>query len=441
MEHFESLEELKAAMRQAGVIRLYQKSLAPNDNYKNQIYLGGSFSVLNQLPTKRPEVQENGKTIWAQVDFWWLERDNEKLRAPQTKLILYPQYPEVRLSGFLAGCNSQRGHYFDPSKLGRTVGRVIFLGVTAKGQIIGHVTAAGSKLSSQTFERLDPQDTTLLRPISLHDRVDDRQQLLSELARIHRQGWIESKSLRADGTIQPCTSSNCVGLTLEAELGVAKNGRPEPDFLGWEIKASLVSRLDRPPTAKPQTLFTPEPTFGFYKSDGVEAFVRKYGYVDRKGRADRLNFGGKFVCGVKASLTNLTLAIDGYNPSKGTIENSGGGIVLHDQSGEVAAGWTFSGLLERWSRKHDRAAYVSGIKDPSQWQFRYGNDVRLAVGTDFSLFLKAVYDGLVFYDPGIKIEDASTARPKIKRRSQFRIASNRLSDLYHQVENVKLEAG
>ena len=439
MEHFENLGALKAAMLKAGVIRLYQKSLAPNDNFKNQIYLGGSFSVLNQLPAKRPEVQPNGKTLWAQVDFWWLEKDNGKLHAPQTKLILYPQYPEVRLSGFLAGCTSRRGHYFDPSKLGRTIGRVMFLGVTAKGQIIGHVTAAGSQLSGQTFERLNPEQASLLRQIPLHDNVDDRQQLLLELARIHRLGWIESKSLRADGTFQPCTSSNCVGLTLEAELGVAKNGRPEPDFLGWEIKASLVNRLDRPPTAKPQTLFTPEPTFGFYKSEGVEAFVRKYGYIDRMGREDRLNFGGKFIYGVKASLTNLTLAMDGYNPATGKIENSDGGIVLHDQVGEVAAGWKFSGLLERWSRKHDRAAYVSGMKDPDQWRFRYGNEVRLAVGTDFSLFLKAVHDGLVFYDPGIKIEDASTARPKIKRRSQFRIASNRLSDLYHQVENVNLE--
>lgn len=438
MEHFEDIGDLKAAMRQAGVIRLYQKSLAPNDNYKNQIYLGGSFSVLNQLPAKRPEVQENGKTIWAEVDFFWLEKENEKLRAPNTKLILYPQYPEVRLSGFLVGCKSRRGHYFDPGKLGRTVGRVMFLGVTGNGQILGHVTASGSKLSSQTFERQDTKDASLLRPISLYDEFDDRDQLLSELARIHRKGWIESKSLRADGTIQACTSPNCIGFTLEAELGVAKNGRPEPDFLGWEIKASLVDRLDRSPTAKAQTLFTPEPTFGFYKTDGVEAFVRKYGYQDRKGREDRLNFGGKFVRGVKASLTNLTLELVGYNSNSGTIENSGGGIVLLDQFGEVAAGWAFSGLLERWSRKHDRAAYVSGIKNPDLWQFRYGGEVRLAIGTDFSLFLRAVQNGLVYYDPGIKIEDASTSKPKIKRRSQFRIASSRLSELYHQIENVSL---
>jgi hypothetical protein len=40
---------------------------------------------------------------------------------------------------------------------------------------------------------------------------------------------------------------------------------------------------------------TPEPTGGYYKTAGVEAFIRKYGYPDmtgQAGRQDRLNFGG-----------------------------------------------------------------------------------------------------------------------------------------------------
>ena len=439
MELFGSIGELKVAMRKAGAVRLYQKSLAPNDNYKNQIYLGGSFSVLNQLPARRPEVQGNGRIMWAELEFFWLGLGGEKIQAPFAKLILYPQYPEVRLSGFLIGCKSGKGHYFDPSKLGRSLGRVLFLGVTAQGHVLGHVTAPGTNLSHQTFEREKADLPLVLKPIPLQDDLDDRQQLLSELTRIHKQGWINSKSLRSDGTIQPCQSPNCIGLTLEAELGVSKNGRPEPDFLGWEIKASLVNGLGRPPTGKPQTLFTPEPNFGFYKSDGVEAFVRKYGYGDKLGREDRINFGGKFSNGVRAKLTNLTLAMDGYNAEKGTIHNPNGGIILIDQLGNVAAGWTFTALIERWSRKHDKAAYISGVKDRDQWRFRYGSDVRLAIGTDFSLFLKAVESGLVYYDPAIKIEGASSLKPRIKRRSQFRIASNKLSELYYSVEHVKLD--
>jgi hypothetical protein len=37
---------------------------------------------------------------------------------------------------------------------------------------------------------------------------------------------------------------------------------------------------------------TPEPTDGLYKSEGVEKFLREYGYTDKKGRDDRMNFGG-----------------------------------------------------------------------------------------------------------------------------------------------------
>ena len=43
------------------------------------------------------------------------------------------------------------------------------------------------------------------------------------------------------------------------------------------------------------TLMTPEPTGGYYKTAGVESFVRKFGYPDMTGQAnreDRLNFGG-----------------------------------------------------------------------------------------------------------------------------------------------------
>jgi hypothetical protein len=47
-------------------------------------------------------------------------------------------------------------------------------------------------------------------------------------------------------------------------------------------------------------------------------------------------------------------------------------------------------------------------------------------------FLRAVHDGVVFYDPGIKLEFAST-KPKVKRRSQFRILSGNLPCLYDKM--------
>jgi hypothetical protein len=51
---------------------------------------------------------------------------------------------------------------------------------------------------------------------------------------------------------------------------------------------------------------------------------------------------------------------------------------------------------------------------------------------DFILFLKAFAQGTIYYDPAIKIENASTANPSIKRRSQFRVQHSQLTEIYHR---------
>ena len=43
----QDLDTVKSAFRRLGVTTLLAKRLAENDNSKNQIYLGGSFGVLN----------------------------------------------------------------------------------------------------------------------------------------------------------------------------------------------------------------------------------------------------------------------------------------------------------------------------------------------------------------------------------------------------------
>ena len=50
---------------------------------------------------------------------------------------------------------------------------------------------------------------------------------------------------------------------------------------------------------------TPEPTGGHYKIHGVESFIRKFGYPDKMGREDRLNFGGVHKVGEKHLLLAL----------------------------------------------------------------------------------------------------------------------------------------
>ena len=58
-----------------------------------------------------------------------------------------------------------------------------------------------------------------------------------------------------------------------------------------------------------------------------------------------------------------------------------------------------------------------------------GNNIILGTGTDFQLFLGQMANGNIYYDPGIKMENAST-KPKIKKQSQFRIKSKNLPNLY-----------
>jgi hypothetical protein len=66
--------------------------------------------------------------------------------------------------------------------------------------------------------------------------------------------------------------------------------------------------------------------------------------------------------------------------------------------------------------------------------------VRLGIGTDFTHLLAAIASGSVYYDPGIKLENASTSRPRVKRRSQFRVRSIDLASLYQSLETVDLLA-
>lgn len=162
-------------------------------------------------------------------------------------------------------------------------------------------------------------------------------------------------------------------------------------------------------------------------------------YRDRRGRPDRLNFGGVHRAGVRQGITHLTMRLTGYDVAAGRITDAGGMVALVSDTGDIAAGWRFSGLFEHWSRKHARAAYVPSQcrKEPVR-QYCYGQTVRLAEGTDSLRLLHALAAGAVYYDPGIKLEHVSTNHPSSKRRSQFRVASRNIDALYGKVESVTL---
>ena len=407
-----------------------RRASSPN-NSKNQMYLGGDFAAANLIPNDGPVADVSGESpiLKAAVQFAWLTRDGGIEVAPSAQLILYPQYPEVRMSSFLKGCKQAPTELFGS----RTPGRVMFFGISADGRVLGYLAAPKSALIAELDALPNPEQSGIfLRvPMGENRAKTSRDVLLGELGRIHRLGWIDSKRLDADGNVLRCEAQQCGGYTLEAELGVRPQGRAEPDFQGWEVKQHEVRAFDRPESGGPLTLFTPEPTLGVYAERGPEFFVREYGYPDRRGRPDRLNFGGVHVIGERHPLTKLTLTLRGYDAVGGHLLEPDAGVALLADDGTNAAEWRYVDLMKHWQRKHAQAVYVPSKKrgDPRR-QYHYGPKVRLGEGTDFLRLLRAFSSGRIYYDPGIKLEGAASIAPRLKRRSQFRIRPNHLGNLY-----------
>lgn len=442
----ESIIQLVRLMRSHGAKRFYAKRLAPNDNSKNQVYLGGDFSVLHLIPhgdiytdqtTIAGSIRDRSK---ANLAFFWVDEQG-KYNAPNTQLILYPKYPEVRMSGFLKGCRCA------PSSLMacRDLGRVLFLGVS-DDEIFGYVVSSNHALVKQLDSHEWETDGVFLKiPAFAEEKESTKTQLLQALFKVHEKGWIRSQKMNADGSISPYQARNGGGYTLEAELGISPNGHAEPDYMGWEVKQYGVKDFKFFQALSPVTLMTPEPTGGIYRDLGVTAFISRFGYPDKSGKPDRFNFGGIYACGKDYNTnTGLKLVIDGYDPKTNKITKVDGVIALVSARDEVAASWDFNSITTHWSRKHSQAGYVPSINRqvPPDFflEYAYGYHFLLCEKTSVFLLLKAIAMGLVYYDPAIKIENMST-RPVSKRRSQFRIKYENLTSLYSYHSIVSANEG
>ena len=432
-----NLSNLKLLFANNECSEIFVKTLAANDNSKNQVYFGGNFEIINILPISSIETVEAGdwkrERFKAKLDFAWINDEGQKSIAPHAQLILYPKYPEVRFSGFLLGSQNP------PSELmaNRINNRLLFISVDKKGRTLGYVAAPDSEIANEFKHQKELKKHGVFQVIELQEIKNNKNVLFNELCRIHNLGWIDSKRLDSDYYTLPCRSSNCGGYTLEAELGITPNGYSEPDFMGWEIKQFGVKRFDKTDSSV-ITLMTPEPTGGLYKTKGTESFIREYGYVDKLGRPDRMNFGGVHKVGEVHKTTNLKMKLLGFDVISGKIRNSSGRIALLDNKENETASWSFASMLLHWNRKHNKACYVPSISDTSRnRKYKYGNNVILGTGTDFQLFLSEMAKGNIYYDPGIKLENMST-KPKIKKRSQFRIKSKFLPNLYKKNELIDI---
>lgn len=475
--HSKSLANLTSTYMQLGIDRVIYKLLSPNDNSKNQLYLAGHFTDIGYIPTKElvasPTTSQKTSDpkrqikFIADLDYHWLSPEGIAFKAPTAKLIYYPQFPEVRLSGFLQGCPIDMGGWMDPTKRGRSEGRVLFLGLRRDGAIFAYLATPESRLAKEVLDsefvalsgvlRELPYSRTDFGRANIENAINDRLAtyqtedifagldnqadrarclLLAELRRIHNAGPIASKKLKNNGMAEPYRARNGGGYTLEAELGVVPNGIAEPDFHGWEIKQFGVEKFNLT-DSKALTIMTPEPDGGFYAAEGVKPFMSRYGY-DNANIVDRRDFTGRHFYEKSCDKSALTLIMPGFDASSGKMTDATGCIGLLDESDNVAASWSFSKLLEHWKKKHSKAAYVPSIASHAadgSLLYHFGKTVRLYEGTTIDQLLGAVAKRKVYYDPGIKMEQAST-KARVKKRSQFRIKSKDLDVLYHYRDTV-----
>lgn len=444
-----TLFELRSIFMQKRVDKIFYKELSPNDNSKNQVYVGTHIDELkflpdNELVAEQSSSRKKSKTnvkFTMSLQLQWLTSFGKEIIAPQAKMIYYPQYPEVRFSGFLQGAKFDSDGWFDPAKKGRYSKRILFLGVSGS-TVYAWLAVPDSAISKAIDGIQHVQECGVLCQMNSKDGLGgdhSKKLLIGELSRIHAAGWIRGKKRGKDGVCTPYNAPNGGGYTLEAELGIAANGCAEPDFIDWEVKQFAVKSFEKVPK-KQITLMTPEPDGGVYVNPGFIKFMHMFGYPDQI-IDERLNFNGKHLYDIKNSKTNLKLLLSGYDRENKVINDAKGCIALADQKNQIAASWSFSKMLKHWKNKHARAVYVPAIGEISKEfrQYKFSGDVHLYEGTDFNRFVCALVSRNVFYDPGCKLENINTS-PRAKRRNQFRVSSIDLGMLYRNYAKVNVRS-
>mgnify|MGYP005642842153 FL=1 len=445
------INELSKRFNTHDINTIYFKHLSPKqDNDKNQIYLGGGLDgITNLFPTeifkRSPSISrkkrhsESGKPkLEARLDLEWMGKGNDLFPAPNTRIIDYFQYPEIRLSGFLRGCSSPPDSLRrrNQSKYGK---RILALGITSERKVVGLVlTQFDDPIVSNFPDLPELPSARILKVFISHGEFNETpfDLLKKELTKIITDGWHKSVILKKDNNSPvPFKGNQGGGYTLEALLGVNANAQKGPDKYGYEIKSYGGQRI---------SLMTPVPDLGYQGEHPFRTFMDKFGTAGVKGDGS-IRFTGTHRCGHTNEKTGLRLIVNGYDcNSDGFDDGKEIAVLLINQlTEEIALGWSISHLANSWNKKHSAAIYIKSEKrsvesDDHDHEYRYQSNVLVGEGTDIWKLLRGIALGYVFYDPADSIYSNGTA----KVRPQWRINSSKLADvmkhLYKEVREVTL---
>ena len=427
-------------MKAAGAKRFLIKPLANNDNSKQQIYLGGDFDVIRIIPSGEMYADgqsgSKGAIFKASVDMYWIDLDGELDHAPSTQIIFYPKYPETRLSGFIK--DTSRVKDIAPRKLMQpptpeerkkrnAINRYLILGVNEE-TVWAHCTSWSGGLHEEIKELIQQNSLELVTSVFyeyLQSSKSSEEKLLQKLKEIYLNGPIESCRMNAAGEIIPYSAQNGAGYTLEAHFGITPNGFSEPDFMDWELKSHSRGAV---------TLMTPEPNVGIYLAN-LKKFMDAYA---TNKRVNRLDFASRHLIEEKNLKSALTMYVEGYDFQKDEITDPTGGLMLRDDEGNLAAGWSFGKLIDHWKKKHTNTCFVSSTKIPNKPPYySYGPEVTLAKGTNLKMFIKALFSSTIYYDPGVKME-LINGNWKAKKRNQFRVGWSKIDTVYGEIKKIDL---
>jgi len=169
--------------------------------------------------------------------------------------------------------------------------------------------------------------------------------------------------------------------------------------------------------------------------ENLYEFLLTYGTNIQTGRMD---FASRHDMGQPNPKSGLILRLEGYDPGSGEIMDSAGGLTLRDKENRLAAYWGFDKLVGHWKKKHDKTCFVSYQKHvgtpPS---YHYGPLVTLCKGSTLNLFLGALYQSVIYYDPGVNMK-LKDERWRAKKRNQFRVRWVDIDKLFSEITEVDL---